>query len=314
MHRSTCRATGEPTIPSGSRSILPRRRIDFGQSISAITACWATTRRPTSRTIAPPTSFWGNRHSPSARPMRESTAHFSTPPTPSRAAARSSFRFGVAVDDAGGVYVADTSNSRILHFLDPFSSGDATRTAYSGRTNFINRIPDFPYGTASSLAGTAACRSGPATTSGSPTTLDHRVIRFADAPTQPAPVAPPTWCSDRRLRLHADLSALRAGLQPQPHELAEACYAAGHRARLRRRFRQPPRARLRPPFSNGMNASAVFGQANLTPVRRQSRRGAGRRDAEQPVGRVGMTVRARLHRRPFNNRVLMYNAPFAGGN
>jgi sugar lactone lactonase YvrE len=91
----------------------------------------------------------------------------------------------VAVDSAGGVYVADTSNSRVLKFTDPFDT-DRTGDQVFGQTSFTTINPNFPYGTATGLVGPTGVSIDPSDNLWVADQKNHRVVRFNNAPAKPA--------------------------------------------------------------------------------------------------------------------------------
>jgi sugar lactone lactonase YvrE len=225
------------------------------------------------------------------------------------------FPSGVAVDSLGGVYVADASNSRILHFLDPFTT-NRTADRVFGQVSFTARNPDYPYGTARSLAGSRAVDVDETDALWVADTLHHRVVRFAHAPSQPATGAT------------ADLVLGQSGFVSSttfpPAAYTSGCSAtkfnqpfgvhAGAGGRLYVADRGNHRVLVfQSPFGNGEAAVAVFGQAGFTAC--AANRGGAPSAAtlnapwnayEDEAGDVYIADYG-------NNRVLVYRSPFAGG-
>jgi sugar lactone lactonase YvrE len=223
------------------------------------------------------------------------------------------FPLGVAVDSLGGVYVADTSNSRVLHFLDPFAN-DSNADRVFGQDNFTSRNPDFPYGTGSSMAGNSGVSVGPGNDLWVADTLDHRVIRYANAPMQPATggvanlvLGQSAFASSQTFPVYAPGCAANRMSSPMGVFAAASgrVYVAdtGNNRVLV----------FNPPFANGMNASAVFGQANLTSCAANRGGAPGAATLNNPQGVYEDTDGTVFIADAFNNRVLIYAAPFGGG-
>ena len=223
------------------------------------------------------------------------------------------FPVGLAVDSLGGVYVADSSNSRVLHYLDPFA-GDSTADRVFGQDNFTNRNSDFPYGTASSLAAPNGVSIGPGNDLWVADTIGHRAVRFANAPAQPTtgasanlilgqsgfvstgtfpPYAP--GCAANRMNAPAGIFAAASGR-------VYVADSSNHRILV-----------FNPPFTNGMNAAAVIGQANLTSCADNRGGTVGAATLSNPRGVFEDTDGTLFVADTGNNRVLVYNAPFGGG-
>ena len=222
---------------------------------------------------------------------------------------------GVAVDSRSGVYVADTSNNRILHFENPFGT-DRTADRVFGQSTFSTLNPFFPYGTARGFAGPRGVAVDEADNLWVADTINHRVVRFSNAPGQPATGA------------SADLvlgqSAFASSTVFPPPEYTPGCSAT----KLNRPYGVHAAASGRvyvadhdnhrvlvfaAPFSSGEPAVAVFGQPNFTScaVNRGGVPGAGTLNTpwnafEDDAGNVYIADYG-------NNRVLIYHTPFAGG-
>ncbi len=223
------------------------------------------------------------------------------------------FPMGVAVDSHGGVYVGDTSNSRVLHFLDPFAT-DTTADRVFGQGSFTTRNPSFPYGTANSLAGLGGVSIGPADELWVADTLDHRVVRFSNAPAQPTTGAT------------ADLVLGQSGFASSSTfpAYAPGCAAARMNAPLgvfaasSNHLYVADSGNNRvlvftPPFSNGMSASAVFGQSGFTACSPNRGGAPGAATLSNPQGVYEDDAGTVYIADAGNQRVLIYTAPFAGG-
>jgi hypothetical protein len=223
------------------------------------------------------------------------------------------FPMGVAVDSLGGVYVADSSNSRVLHYLDPFA-GDSTADRVFGQDGFTARNPHFPYGTAASLAGSVGVAIGPGNDLWVADTLDHRVVRYANAPSQPTTggtanliLGQSAFASSNTFPAYGP--GCGAALMNSPMGVFAAAsgrvYVAdsGNNRVLV----------FTPPFSSGMSASAVFGQANLTSCAPNRGGTANAATLSGPEGVYEDTDGTVFIADANNNRALVYNAPFAGG-
>jgi sugar lactone lactonase YvrE len=235
--------------------------------------------------------------------------------TANSVASAASFMFpsGVAVDSLGGVYVGDSSNSRVLHFADPFGT-DTTGDRVFGQANFSDRNPSFPWGTASSLAGSGGVSIGPNDNLWVADALDHRVVRFSNAPSQPTTGAsadlilgqsafvssstfPPYSPGCAANRMNDPLNVFAA-----PSGRVYVADSNNNRVLV-----------FSPPFSNGMNASAVFGQSSLTSCLRNRGGAAGPATLASPYGVFEDANGDVYIADSGNNRVLIYNAPFGGG-
>ncbi|MBK7974234.1 MAG: hypothetical protein IPK07_13460 [Deltaproteobacteria bacterium] len=229
-------------------------------------------------------------------------------------ASASSFFFpeGVAVDGFGTVYVADTSNSRVVAFEDPFS--DTTADQVFGQGDFTARNPSFPYGTASSLVAPQGVALGPTNDLWVADTLDHRVVRFSNAPSQPATSA------------SADLVLGQSGFVSSVSFPPYTSGCAANRMNAPEGVTLGPSGRLyvadtqnhrvlvfAPPFASGMNADAVLGQANLTSCAANRGGAAGASTLASPRGVLEDELRNLYVADYGNNRALVFHAPFDGG-
>jgi sugar lactone lactonase YvrE len=223
------------------------------------------------------------------------------------------FPMGVAVDSHGGVYIGDTSNSRVLHFLDPFAT-DTTADRVFGQGSFTTRNPSFPYGTAGSLAGLGGVSIGPADELWVADTLDHRVVRFSNAPAQPTTGAT------------ADVVLGQSGFASSSTfpAYAPGCTAARMNAPLGVFAAASNRVYVAdsgnnrvlvftPPFSNGMSASAVFGQSGFTACSPNRGGAPGAATLSNPQGAYEDDAGTVYIADAGNQRVLIYTTPFAGG-
>jgi len=220
---------------------------------------------------------------------------------------------GIAADSHGGVYVADSSNNRILVFADPFGT-DTVADRVFGQSGFTTLNPKFPYGTASSLTGPQGVYVGAGDDLWVADTVNHRVVRFSDAPSQPAaggsadlvlgqsgfvssntfpPYAP--GCAANRMNLPRGVFVAASGR-------VYVADSGNHRVLV-----------FNPPLSSGMSASAVFGQGGLAACNpdRGGAPGAATLDDPRGVyedggGNVFIADYA-------NHRVLVYHTPFNGG-
>jgi sugar lactone lactonase YvrE len=220
---------------------------------------------------------------------------------------------GIASDSQGGVYVADSSNNRVLFFSDPFAT-DKVADRVFGQSGFTTLNPKFPYGTASSLTGPQGVYVDAADDLWVADTVNHRVVRFSDAPSQPEaggsadlvlgqsgfvssntfpPYAP--GCAANRMNLPRGVFVAASGR-------VYVADSGNHRVLV-----------FNPPLSSGMNASAVFGQAGFGACNpdRGGATGAATLDDprgvyEDPAGDVFVADYE-------NHRVLVYHTPFNGG-
>lgn len=223
------------------------------------------------------------------------------------------FPLGVAVDSLGGVYVGDNSNSRVLHYHDPFAQ-DTLADKVFGQPDFSSRNPSFPYGTAGSLAGVAGVSIGPDDSLWIADSADHRVVRFDNAPAAPAtgsraslvlgqsgfvssntfpPYSP--GCSASRMNFPR-------GVYAAPSQRVYVADSGNNRVLV-----------FQPPFGDGMGASAVFGQASFTSCSPNRGGAAGAATLFHPEG-VYEDDEGRVYiADSYNNRILVYDAPFSGG-
>jgi len=219
----------------------------------------------------------------------------------------------VAVDSLGGVYVADTSNSRVLKFTDPFAT-DAVGDQVFGQTSFTTINPNFPYGTATGFIGPSGVSIDVNDNLWVADTKNHRAVRISSAPTKAATGAA------------ADLIIGQAGFVSSNTYPAYAPGCAANRFNFPGGVFAAPSGRLyvadtgnhrvlvfSPPFSSGMSASAVFGQANLTSCAANRGGAASNATLNQPHG-VFEDPAGNVYIADYgNNRVLVYQTPFAGG-
>ena len=217
------------------------------------------------------------------------------------------FPEGVATDSSGSVYVADASNSRVLKFLDPYTT-DTTADTVFGQADFTARNPSYPYGTATSLAGPRGVGTDGSGGLWVADTLDHRVVRFPVAGGAATVVLgqsgfvssttfPPytSGCSATRMNQPEKVHAGAGG----------RLYVAdtgNHRVLV-----------FQSPYSSGMAASAVLGQANLTSCSANRGGAASASTLKSPEG-VFEDADGNVHVADAgNNRVLVYRTPFSGG-
>jgi sugar lactone lactonase YvrE len=220
---------------------------------------------------------------------------------------------GVAVDSQGAVYVADSSDSRVVKFNDPFGT-DRTADQVFGQTSFTSLNPNPPYGSAGSLLGPSGVSLDAADNLWIADRRDHRVVRISNAPGKPATGGT------------ADLVLGQAGFVSSNTLPAYAPGCAANRMNLPYAVYAAPSGRLyvadtgnnrvlafSPPFSSGMNASAVFGQPNLTSCAANRGGAAGPDTLNQPSGVLEDAAGNVLIADRANQRVLVYYTPFGGG-
>ncbi|MGH7786424.1 MAG: NHL repeat-containing protein, partial [Candidatus Binatia bacterium] len=223
------------------------------------------------------------------------------------------FPVDVAVDSLGGVYVADNSNNRVLHFVNPFA-GDTNADRVFGQTNFANRNPSFRYGTPESMAGVGGVSVGPGNDLWVADTVDHRVIRFGNAPAAPATNASANlilgqanFVSLTTFPPYAPGCAANRMASPQsvhaaPSGRVYVADAGNHRVLV-----------FNGPFSNGMSASAVFGQASFTACNENRGGAPSNASLSSPRGIYEDSAGNVFIADYGNHRVLVYYTPFSGG-
>jgi sugar lactone lactonase YvrE len=219
----------------------------------------------------------------------------------------------LAVDSHGGVYVVDSGNSRVLEFDDPFGT-DTVGDRVFGQNDFTNINPKFPLGTASALIGPNGVGIDASDDLYVADTGNHRVLRFNNAPAKPATGASAdlilgqaAFTSSNTYPVYSPgctINRMNApdGVYAAPSGRVYVADSGNHRVLV-----------FAPPFTNGMNASAVFGQADFTHCA-ANRGGAAsnltlnrpRGIFEDPDGNVYIADYG-------NNRVLVYDTPFSGG-
>ncbi len=265
-----------------------------------------TSDRPADRVLGQPSFTAGSTNAGINGPLQNAA-------TTVASASSLFFPTGVAVDSQGGVYVGDTSNSRVLHFLDPFAHNTAADRVF-GQASLTARNPSFPYGTAASLAGLGGVSIGPGDDLWVADTLDHRVVRFPNAPAQPTTGATanlvigqsgfassmtfPAYspgCAANRMNAPVGVFAAMSGR-------VYVADSSNHRVLV-----------FNPPFANGMNASAVFGQASFTACSPNRGGAAGAATLNRPQGGYEDGDGTVYIADTGNNRVLVYDAPFGGG-
>ena len=214
---------------------------------------------------------------------------------------------GLAVDGAGAVLVADSANSRILKFNDPFGA-DGIADVVFGQPGFTSRNPSFPYGTGTSLAGPKGVWADSSNNVWVADTLDHRVIRFPSGSVtanlvlgQSGFVSSTTFppyspgCSAARMNNPTGVFVAASGR-------VYASDTDNHRVLV-----------FSPPFTNGMNAAAVFGQADLNSCAANRGGSPSAQTLYQPHG-AWEDASGNVYIADYgNNRVLIYDTPFGTG-
>lgn len=220
---------------------------------------------------------------------------------------------GVAVDSQGGVYVADSSDSRVLKFNDPFAT-DRTGDQVFGQTNFTSLNPNFPYGSAGSLLGPTGVAVDPNDNLWIADQRDHRVVRISNAPSKPATGATADLILGQAAFVSSNtLPAYSAGCTANRMSSPAGVFAAPS-GRLYVADSGNNRVLVfNPPFSNGMNASAVFGQTSFTSCAANRGGAPNNGTLNQPNGAMEDAAGNVFIADRLNERILVYYTPFAGG-
>jgi sugar lactone lactonase YvrE len=217
------------------------------------------------------------------------------------------FPEGVAVDTTGAVLVADLANSRVLKFNDPFRT-DSVADVVFGQPNFTTRNPTFWYGSATSLAGPQGVSADPGNNVWVADTLDHRVVRFppsggaANLVVGQAGFVSSTTFPPYVPGCSATLMNSPVGVSMAPSGRVHVADFYNNRVLV-----------FSPPFTNGMSASAVFGQADFNSCSANRGGAPSAQTLSQPHG-AWEDASGNVYIADYgNNRVLVYNTPFGSG-
>lgn len=303
-NQPTARRLNNPVGIALDRSVSPRRLwvVDIGNSrvLGFSSAEAFVTDQPAERVLGQPGFVSGATNAGINGALQNAV-------TAVASAGSLFFPEGVATDSSGSVYVADASNSRVLKFLDPFTT-DTTADVVFGQADFTSRNPSFPYGTATSLAGPRGVGTDGSGGLWVADTLDHRVVRF------PAAGGPATVVLGQSgFVSSATFPPYTAGCSAAKMNQPEKVHA-GAGGRLYVADTGNHRVLVFPsPYSNGMAASAVFGQANLTSCSANRGGAASASTLKSPEGVFEDADGNVYVADAGNNRVLVYRTPFSGG-
>jgi sugar lactone lactonase YvrE len=209
--------------------------------------------------------------------------------------------YGLAVDPAGALYVADKDNHRVLQFVPPFSTGMAATRVFGQGGSFDARLPNSGGVSANGLKDPI----GVAVSGGVLFVLDagnNRILGYRDPYgdfTADFAIGQPDLASDGA----APASATRfttgeGGLAVDGEGRLHAALFGQHRV-----------LRFSPPFATNMAADLVLGQAGFT----TTTPGTSATTLENPVGVTVDASGGVLVADHGNNRVVRYAPPFSNG-
>ena len=205
--------------------------------------------------------------------------------------------FGVATDSAGNLYIVDYDNNRVLIFQPPFSNG-MNASVVIGQANFTSSVVattqnglSYPTGVAIDSAGNLYI-------------VDHdnsRVMMyqppFSSGMNASVVIGQANFTSSGTATTQNGLS----------YPFGVATDSAGNLYIVD--YENSRVMMYQPPFSNGMNASVVIGQANFT----SSGTATTQNGLSYPFGVATDSAGNLYVADDNNNRVMMYQPPFSNG-